>query len=134
METISTSEEKFRIFHSPSLSSPKFPQPIFFPTRKFGPTISTLELADDDKPCRPETAECIALDPVVFPPRLSSLPFCSFSRSLFCMAPECTSSSGKLVNFSSWYALICYNFPGRSHVVTRDNKHCYHYVDFIFEK
>lgn len=26
---------------SPNLSSPKFPQPIFFPTLKFGPTIST---------------------------------------------------------------------------------------------
>lgn len=75
------------IFYLPSLSSPKFPQPIFLPTRKFGPTMSTLELADDDKPCRPATAECIALDPVDFPPRLSSLPFCSFSRSLFCMAP-----------------------------------------------
>ncbi len=27
--------------HSPNLSSPKFPHPIFFPTRKLGPTIST---------------------------------------------------------------------------------------------
>jgi len=29
---------------SPSLSSPKLPQPIFFPTRKFGPTIRTPAL------------------------------------------------------------------------------------------
>lgn len=29
--------------NSPSLNSPKFPHPIFFPTRKFGPTISTPE-------------------------------------------------------------------------------------------
>lgn len=86
-------------FYLPSLSSPKFPQPIFFPTRKFGPTISTLELADDDKPCRPATAECIALDPVDFPPRLSSLPFCSFSRSLFCMAPNRMSIPKKIVQF-----------------------------------
>lgn len=27
--------------NSPKRSSPKFPHPIFFPTRKFGPTIST---------------------------------------------------------------------------------------------
>lgn len=27
--------------HLPNLSSPKLPQPIFFPTLKFGPTIST---------------------------------------------------------------------------------------------
>lgn len=29
--------------HSPNLSSPKLPQPIFLPTRKFGPTMSTPE-------------------------------------------------------------------------------------------
>jgi len=28
----------------PSRSSPKLPHPIFFPTRKFGPTISTLDV------------------------------------------------------------------------------------------
>lgn len=27
----------------PSRSSPKLPEPIFLPTRKFGPTMSTLE-------------------------------------------------------------------------------------------
>jgi len=30
----------------PRRSSPKFPQPIFLPTRKFGPTISTAELLE----------------------------------------------------------------------------------------
>lgn len=35
----------------PSRSSPKFPQPIFLPTRKFGPTIS---MPDD------ELTECLA--------------------------------------------------------------------------
>jgi len=30
----------------PRRSSPKLPHPIFFPTRKFGPTISTF---DDDE-------------------------------------------------------------------------------------
>lgn len=90
-----TGNDIFTILYIPSLSSPKFPQPIFLPTRKFGPTISTLELADDDNPCRPATAECIALDPVDFPPRLSSLPFCSFSLSLFCMALVRVSSSEK---------------------------------------
>jgi len=28
----------------PRRSSPKLPHPIFFPTRKFGPTISTFEV------------------------------------------------------------------------------------------
>ena len=38
--------------HSPNLNSPKLPQPIFFPTRKFGPTIKTplVELTE----CRAE--------------------------------------------------------------------------------
>lgn len=29
--------------NSPSFNSPKFPQPIFLPTRKFGPTMRTPE-------------------------------------------------------------------------------------------
>lgn len=37
--------------HLPNRSSPKFPQPIFLPTRKFGPTIS---MPDD------ELTECLA--------------------------------------------------------------------------
>lgn len=32
---------------SPRRSSPKFPQPIFLPTRKFGPTIRTPELVPE---------------------------------------------------------------------------------------
>lgn len=32
------------LFHLPNLSSPKLPQPIFLPTRKFGPTINTPEV------------------------------------------------------------------------------------------
>lgn len=40
----------------PSLSSPKFPHPIFFPTRKLGPTIRTP--AELDTLCR---LECIPL-------------------------------------------------------------------------
>jgi len=28
----------------PRRSSPKLPQPIFFPTRKFGPTINTFDV------------------------------------------------------------------------------------------
>lgn len=31
----------------PSFSSPKFPQPIFLPTRKFGPTMRTPEDAEE---------------------------------------------------------------------------------------
>lgn len=37
---------------SPRRSSPKFPQPIFLPTRKFGPTMSTLD--DEVTLCRDE--------------------------------------------------------------------------------
>lgn len=33
--------------HLPNLSSPKFPQPIFFPTLKLGPTIRYPELLVD---------------------------------------------------------------------------------------
>lgn len=37
-----------QIWHNvPSRSSPKLPHPIFFPTRKFGPTISTFDVDDD---------------------------------------------------------------------------------------
>lgn len=36
----------------PNLNSPKFPHPIFLPTRKFGPTIN---IPDDD-----ELTECLA--------------------------------------------------------------------------
>ncbi|EZA50375.1 hypothetical protein X777_11186, partial [Ooceraea biroi] len=43
--------------HSPSRSSPKFPQPIFLPTRKFGPTMSTPDDADDMTLCRECTFE-----------------------------------------------------------------------------
>lgn len=37
---------------SPRRSSPKFPQPIFLPTRKLGPTMSTLD--DEVTLCRDE--------------------------------------------------------------------------------
>ena len=41
----------------PSLSSPKLPQPIFLPTLKFGPTMSTPEEPEDPEarewPLRP---------------------------------------------------------------------------------
>lgn len=33
--------------HLPSFSSPKFPQPIFFPTRKLGPTMRTPEVFEE---------------------------------------------------------------------------------------
>jgi hypothetical protein len=33
--------------YSPNLNSPKFPHPIFFPTRKLGPTINTPLLLVD---------------------------------------------------------------------------------------
>ena len=36
----------------PNLNSPKFPLPIFLPTRKFGPTISTP--VEELTECRPE--------------------------------------------------------------------------------
>lgn len=36
-------EERKRQSNSPSRSSPKLPDPIFLPTRKLGPTMSTLE-------------------------------------------------------------------------------------------
>lgn len=46
------SDTKFKLnCYSPNLSSPKFPQPIFLPTRKFGPTMSTPD---------EELTECLA--------------------------------------------------------------------------
>ena len=36
-----------RSWYSPSLNSPKFPQPIFLPTLKLGPTIRTPEELDE---------------------------------------------------------------------------------------
>lgn len=43
----------------PSLSSPKFPQPIFLPTRKLGPTIRTPE---------DEVTECLDVCIALLPP------------------------------------------------------------------
>lgn len=48
-------------FYLPSRSSPKFPHPIFLPTRKFGPTISTPE--DVLTECRPEYAAFVPRAP-----------------------------------------------------------------------
>ena len=39
-------QKSHSLFILPSRSSPKLPHPIFFPTRKFGPTIKTPELAE----------------------------------------------------------------------------------------
>lgn len=50
----------------PNLSSPKFPQPIFLPTLKFGPTMNIL---DDEAVC---CLGCILLEGRL--PRLDSSP------------------------------------------------------------
>lgn len=64
--------------HLPNLNSPKLPQPIFLPTRKFGPTINIpedeltecragyipLEFFDVAPPPVPPAAAAVALLPV----------------------------------------------------------------------
>lgn len=74
----------------PSLSSPKLPHPIFFPTRKLGPTMRTPEL--EDMLCR---LVCMPVRPPPPPPALdldtrlfASSRLLSFSLSLpsrFCI-------------------------------------------------
>lgn len=51
-------------FNSPKRNSPKFPHPIFLPTRKFGPTISTPD--DELTECRVEYI-LVLVPPVVLP-------------------------------------------------------------------
>lgn len=53
----------------PSLSSPKLPQPIFFPTRKFGPTIN---IPDEFTECLAgyNPLDDFAVAPAVVPPPL----------------------------------------------------------------
>lgn len=58
----------FSLLYSPSLSSPKLPQPIFLPTRKFGPTIN---IPDELTECRAtgyNPLEDFAVAPAVFAP------------------------------------------------------------------
>lgn len=51
--------DKLVKYYLPSLSSPKFPQPIFLPTRKLGPTIRTPE---------DEVTECLDVCIALLPP------------------------------------------------------------------
>lgn len=60
---------------SPRRSSPKFPQPIFLPTRKFGPTMSTPD--DEVTLCRDECTFDRAALPLPLEVRLAT----SWSRS-----------------------------------------------------
>lgn len=70
--TIIQKKEKNRkknvIFYVPNLNSPKLPQPIFFPTRKFGPTINIPD----------ELTECLAgynpLDDLAVAPVVAAAP------------------------------------------------------------
>lgn len=52
--------------HLPNRSSPKLPHPIFFPTRKFGPTISTPE--EELTECLVEYMLAVVAPPPVVPP------------------------------------------------------------------
>lgn len=48
----SYTKKSSKFINLPNLSSPKLPHPIFLPTRKFGPTISTPD--DELTECLPE--------------------------------------------------------------------------------
>lgn len=72
----------YRFF--PSLSSPKLPHPIFFPTRKLGPTMRTPEL--EDMLCR------LVCMPVRPPPAPPAPPALDLDTRLF--------ASSRLLSFS----------------------------------
>lgn len=62
--------------HLPNLSSPKLPQPIFLPTRKFGPTINIPDELTECLVTGYNPLEGLAVAPAVFvppPPLLVSM-------------------------------------------------------------
>jgi len=72
---VSTGDTREKTKDSPRRSSPKFPQPIFLPTRKFGPTMSTPD--DEVTLCRDECTFDRAALPLPLEVRLAT----SWSRS-----------------------------------------------------